>query len=96
MRAGHTLELGQVTLTATTEGAAPANGRLRLRTVPATAQIFVDGQAVGVGSLVDFEVAAGQRQLKITAPGYVELDTTITVDPGATVRIGQVSLKSSP
>ena len=97
VRPGHTLELGQVSLTS--EGASaggPANGKLRLRTVPATAQIFVDGQAVGVGSLLDYEVAAGQRQLKITAPGYVELDTVITVDPGATVRIGQISLKSSP
>jgi len=97
VRPGRTLELGQVALTAEgASAAAPANGKLRLRTVPATAQIFVDGQAVGVGSLMDFEVAAGQRQLRITAPGYAELDTLITVDPGATVRIGQVSLKSSP
>jgi len=100
VRADATVNLGQISLAGgpPAEQAAPAPqapGRLRLRTVPVTAEIFVDGQSVGVGGLVDFEVAAGPRQLRISAPGYVTLDTLITVDAGATVRLGQVSLKSS-
>jgi eukaryotic-like serine/threonine-protein kinase len=99
--AGGTLNLGQVTLRASSAAAAapaPAassTGRLRLRTVPPTAEIFVDGQSVGVGGLVDFEVAAGQRQLRISAPGYLTLDTLITVDAGGTLRLGQVALRPS-
>jgi serine/threonine-protein kinase len=95
--AGGTLNLGQVSLresaAAAPAPAAAATGRLRLRTVPPTAEIFVDGQSVGVGSLVDFEVTAGPRQLRISAPGYLTLDTLITVDAGATVRLGQVALR---
>ena len=99
--AGATLNLGQVTLQPSATEAAPvpaaaaATGKLRLRTVPPTAEIFVDGQSVGVGGLVDFEVAAGQRQLRISAPGYLTLDTLITVDAGATVRLGQLALRAS-
>jgi serine/threonine-protein kinase len=83
---------------ATVPAAAPAaqeKGMLRLRTIPPTAQIFVDGKPVGVGGLVDFEVAAGQRRLRIRAPGYVTLDTLVTVSAGATLRLGQVTLKSA-
>jgi hypothetical protein len=100
VRPGSTLNLGRLALVATGGAAAapsaPANGRIRLRTVPPTAEILVDGQSVGVGALVDFEVAPGQRQLRISAPGFVTLDTLIMVGPGATVRLGQVSLQAAP
>ncbi|HTT68927.1 MAG TPA: protein kinase [Gemmatimonadales bacterium] len=100
VRGGSTLNLGRLALQAEAgQPAAPApptTGRIRLRTVPPTAEIFVDGQSVGVGALVDFEVTSGQRQLRISAPGFVTLDTLITVEPGATVRLGQVSLQSAP
>lgn len=99
VRPGSTLNLGRLALVATrgaaASPAAPANGKIRLRTVPPTAEIFVDGQSVGIGALVDFEVAPGQRQLRISAAGFVTLDTLITVDPGATVRLGQVSLQAA-
>jgi serine/threonine-protein kinase len=98
--AGGTVNLGRIALReSATEGAArPAQGtgRLRLRAIPPTAEIFLDGRPVGVGSLVDFEVASGPRQLRISAAGYQTLDTLITVDPGATIRLGQISLKSVP
>ncbi|HXY20610.1 MAG TPA: protein kinase [Gemmatimonadales bacterium] len=103
VRPGGTLNLGRMALRSTGAApapeaapAAPTTGRIRLRTVPPTAEIFVDGQSVGVGALVDFEVTSGQRQLRISAPGFVTLDTLITVDPGATVRLGQVSLQTAP
>ena len=96
VRVGRTVDLGRLLLQSSGEApaAATGTGKLRLRTVPATAQIFVDGQAVGVGSLIDYEVAAGQRQIKISAPGYADLDTTITVTAGATLRLGELTLKS--
>jgi hypothetical protein len=98
--AGGTVDLGQIALReSAAEGAnlAPQTaGRLRLRALPPTAEIFVDGRPAGVGSLVDFEVAAGPRQLRISAAGYLTLDTLITVVPGATVRLGQITLKSAP
>lgn len=96
VRIGRTLDLGRLSLQSSGEAPAGGTGKLRLRTVPATAQIFVDGQAVGVGTLLDYEVAAGQRQIKVSAPGYADLDTTITVAAGATVRLGELALKSSP
>jgi hypothetical protein len=101
VRGGSTLNLGRLALRATPGASpgpapeAPAPGRIRLRTVPPTAEIFLDGQSVGVGALVDFETAPGQRELRISAPGYVTLDTLLTIGPGATVRLGQVSLQAA-
>jgi len=68
-------------------------GLLRLRTLPPDARILVDGDSVGVGALLDVEVPAGRRRLRISAPGYVTLDTLIAVDAGVTVRLGQVTLR---
>jgi serine/threonine-protein kinase len=76
--------------------AAPApepTGLLRLRTLPPDAEVVVDDSLVGVGGLLDFEVRAGRRRLRISAPGYVTLDTLIAVDAGVTVRLGQVTLR---
>jgi len=103
IRAGATVNLGRLALraapgaapAAAPEAPAPAPGRIRLRTVPPTAEIFLDGQPVGVGALVDFETAPGQRELRISAPGFVTLDTLLTIGPGATVRLGQVSLQAA-
>jgi predicted Ser/Thr protein kinase len=76
--------------------AAPAaTGLLRVRTVPPNAQIAVDGRRVGdPGSAFDVEVPAGVRRLRISAPGYVTFDTTITVETGGTVRLGTKTLRS--
>jgi hypothetical protein len=70
-------------------------GLLRLRTVPPNALILVDGRRVGEqGSAFDVEIPAGRRRIRITAPGYVTFDTTITVEPGSTVNLGQKTLRS--
>ncbi len=75
--------------------AAPAgSGLIRVRTVPPNAQIFVDGRKIGDGSAVDVELPAGLRRLRITAPGYVTFDTTINVEPGGTVRLRTITLRS--
>lgn len=86
VRPGATVDLGRVSLMR--EGA----GRLRLRVSPPGAQIFVDDQQVGVGSLDDVEVPGGQRRLRIVAPGYQTLDTLISVEPGVTSLLGLISL----
>jgi serine/threonine-protein kinase len=70
-------------------------GLLRVRTVPPSALILVDGRRVGEpGSAFDVEVPAGRRRIRITAPGYVAFDTTITVENGGTRNLGQIILRS--
>jgi len=77
--------------------AAPApvrKGLLRVRTEPANAEIFVEEQKVGeLGSAFDVAIAAGARRLRISAPGYVTFDTTITVAADATVILGTKTLR---
>ena len=97
VRDAATVDLGEIVLRASSARAVAASlGRLRLTTVPATAEILVDGRQVGTGSLTDYAVEAGERLLRVTAPGYQTLDTLIAVHAGATVRLGQVILRRVP
>lgn len=73
-------------------GAAGSTGWVRVRAVPSTATIFIDGQRAGTGVLVDYEAAAGQRRLRIVNPGYLTFDTTVTVEEFQTLRLGQITL----
>lgn len=68
-------------------------GTVRLRTVPPTAQIFIDGQPAGEGILFDFVVKAGQRRLRITAPGFRTYERVILVRPGGSVWLRQIELE---
>ncbi len=95
VRAGGQVDLGQIALAPTGATAGPPRGWLWLRTLPASATIQVDGQLAGTGSLTQFEVTAGVRRLRIAAPGYVTLDTLVSVDAGAAVRLGQLTLRSA-
>jgi hypothetical protein len=75
--------------------AAPAplrTGKLRVLTVPTTAEIYVEDERVGVGSAFDVEIPAGERHLRIAAPGYVTFDTTITVRADGTVNLATRTL----
>ena len=74
--------------------ATAATGKIRLRTDPPDAQILIDGQNVGRGVLVDYELPAGSHRLRITASGYVSFDTTITVQAGETTPLGRRTLAS--
>jgi serine/threonine protein kinase len=101
MVAGDTLDLGEVDLRKVPAVNAappprPTTGKIRLSVVPPTAQIFVDGSPVGVGALADFQIAPGQWRLRISAPGYETVDTSVTVTVGATVMLGQITLRSAP
>ena len=75
--------------------AAPARkGLLRVRTEPANAEIYVDEQKVGeLGSAFDVAIPAGARRLRISAPGYVTFDTTITVAADNTTILGTKTLR---
>jgi serine/threonine protein kinase len=68
-------------------------GFLRLLTQPSNALIYLDGRKIGEGTVFDLEIPAGRRRLRITAPGYVTYDTTITVEAGVTVKVGTRSLR---
>lgn len=95
--AGDTVDLGGIPLKASGAGlTAEATGRLQLSVDPSEAEVYVDGLRVGTGSLDNVEIAAGQRQLQIRATGYATFDTLLVVSAGATVQLGQITLKTSP
>jgi hypothetical protein len=73
-----------------------AKGTLRVRTEPPYAEIFVDGDSVGVGSAFDIAIAAGVRHLKVTAPSYATFDTTFSVTPGRLSNLGTIKLQVGP
>ena len=74
--------------------AGPPTGRLRLLTTPPNAEIVVDGRKVGTGSLFDWEISPGPRHLEVRARGYETFDTTVVIEPGATMSLGRVTLRS--
>ena len=71
-----------------------ATGRLRVLTIPPSAEILVDGRRVGVGSVVDLRVPVGTRRLRVQAAGYEPWDTTIVVQVGITHSLGRVTLRA--
>jgi len=77
-------------------GTSPLAGTLRVYTVPVTATIMVDGQVAGAGVLPGVAVVAGRRHLRISAPGYVSFDTTVTVSAGRLTDLRGITLKRQP
>jgi serine/threonine-protein kinase len=71
-----------------------AMGKLRVLTIPPSAEILVDGRRVGVGSVVDLRVPAGTRRLRVQAAGYQSWDTIIVVQAGVTHSLGRVTLRA--
>lgn len=57
----------------------PLPGRLSLRSTPAGATVFIDGEAVGDAPLSDYPVEAGEHSLRIEAPRYLPLEQTLQV-----------------
>jgi predicted Ser/Thr protein kinase len=72
-----------------------ATGKLRIATVPSTAEILVDGRRVGIGAVIDEPVAVGQRRIRVRATGYVAYDTIIDVRPDAVVNLRRVALRDA-
>lgn len=73
--------------------AAPGTGKLRLLTAPPDAEILVDGQHAGVGSLFDLSVPAGTRRIQARAMGYQPYDTLVSVPTDGLVNLGRVALR---
>jgi hypothetical protein len=80
-------------VTATPPVAAAAPGRLRVRIYPSDADITVDGRSLGKGVVLDSVIAAGERRLRVAAPGYLPLDTLVQVIPGETTQLGTLRMK---
>src|SRR5438876_2880004 len=70
--------------------------RVRLRTDPADAVIYIDDRQVGVGTAFDVAVPSGTRRLRIKAPGSATFDTTFHVVAGNTTRLGLITLRDLP
>jgi len=71
-----------------------ATGKLRVRAFPGDALILIDNASIGQGAVVDRDVLAGERRLRITAPGYADFDTVIVVKAGETTRLSAIELKA--
>jgi len=71
-------------------------GRVRLRTEPPDAVIYIDDRQVGVGTVFDIEVPSGMRRLRIKASGSVTFDTTVRISAGNTTRLGLITLRDLP
>ncbi len=71
-----------------------ATGKLRVRAFPGDALIMIDNETIGQGAVLDHDVLAGERHLRIVAPGYVDFDTTIVVTAGTTTRLSAIELKA--
>ena len=67
-------------------------GKLRLLTIPADAEIIVDGRRVGVGSAFDLPIAVGVRRIQVRATGYATFDTVLDVTAGGTFSLGRITL----
>jgi serine/threonine-protein kinase len=73
-----------------------ASGTLRMLTTPPDAVILIDGERVGVGSVIDRAVAVGRRRIGARAPGYLPYDTTVDVAAGTLVNLRRVTLRAGP
>ena len=67
---------------------------MRLLTTPPDAEIVIDGRRVGVGSVFDLEISPGTRHLEVRARGYEPFDTTVVIEPGGTLSLGRVTLRT--
>jgi predicted Ser/Thr protein kinase len=70
-------------------------GKVRVRTLPGDAVIYVDGRMIGTGVVIDAPIPPGRRTLRVTAQGYQDFDTLLTVVPGETTILPIVTLKDA-
>ncbi|HEX9393670.1 MAG TPA: PEGA domain-containing protein, partial [Gemmatimonadales bacterium] len=73
--------------------AATGTGKLRLKTDPPNAVIYVDGDIVDTGFSVDRVIAAGERRIEVRANGYQRYVRTVSVARDASVNLGLVTLQ---
>jgi serine/threonine-protein kinase len=71
-----------------------ASGKLRILTTPPDAEILIDGQRAGVGSVIDRPVPVGPRRIQARAPGYASYDTIVNVVADSVVNLRRVTLRA--
>jgi len=75
---------------------APSGGRTGKLFIAATpwAELSIDGRLVGNTPKANLDVPAGRHRLRLQRDGFLPFDTTISVFPGATVRITDIVLRA--
>jgi hypothetical protein len=59
-----------------------AQGFLAIHSLPAAAQVFVDGRYVDASSPAPIELAAGKHSVRVNQPGYAPYETSVDVERG--------------
>lgn len=54
---------------------------LSIRTAPADASVYVNGQTVGATPLLNWQAEPGENRVRIEKEGFASLDTALTVQP---------------
>ncbi len=72
-----------------------AVGKLRVRTIPADAEILVDGRLIAAGAVLNHPVPAGEHQVAVRAPGYLSFDSTVMIEPDVSLNLGTITLRPS-
>lgn len=75
------------------QSAAVGTGKLRLRTDPPDANIYVDGKLVGQGVILDYVTPTGERRIEVEANGYQRYVHSVSVARDGTVNLGLVTLQ---
>jgi hypothetical protein len=86
-------------LAAPPDQASPGDGRafLSIRIVPLGASIDLEGRPPATSELDNEPIPAGQPvRLRVTAPGYVGIDTVIVARPGSSINLGVRTLYPTP
>jgi hypothetical protein len=60
---------------------------MRVDSLPAGAQVFVDGRSVGYTPMVVGELTPGTHSIRMQLPGYRPFVTAVTLGPGARERL---------
>jgi len=60
---------------------------MRVDSLPAGAQVFVDGRSVGYTPMVVGDLAPGTHSVRMQIPGYHPWVTAVTLGPGARERV---------
>jgi hypothetical protein len=63
---------------------------------PAQASLFVDGTLRASGAAPALYLDPGERQVRISAPGYQDVTRTVTLEKGATIRIDDALEETRP
>lgn len=69
----------------------PAWGRLQLSSIPAAAQVEVDGKVLGL-TPGEFQLDAGLRQVVLTVPGRTPWRSRVAIAAGGTLALGPIDL----